>query len=166
VWADFVHPVDELLLPVEGEIELTVQGRTWRPALGEEVFIPAGALHTVRNVGDTTSRWWYGYRTRPPAEARGSGRTRCDPPGGCLPGFAPATRSGTPATTVEPTRPSREAAVPIDIPVEIPLELPGEKPGGSPRRTAAGTARREPAGGAGRMNWPARPSNGNSGRSP
>ena len=69
VWADFVHPVDERLLPVEGEIELTVQGQTWRPALGEEVFIPAGALHTVRNVGGTTSRWWYGYRTRPPADA-------------------------------------------------------------------------------------------------
>ena len=69
VWADFAHPVDERLLPVEGEIELTVQGRTWRPALGEEVFIPAGALHTVRNVGGTTSRWWYGYRTRPPADA-------------------------------------------------------------------------------------------------
>jgi quercetin dioxygenase-like cupin family protein len=64
-WADFVHPVDERLLPVEGEIELTVQGRTWRPALGEEVFIPAGVAHTVRNVGGTTSRWWYGYRTRP-----------------------------------------------------------------------------------------------------
>jgi quercetin dioxygenase-like cupin family protein len=62
VWADFVHPVDELLLPVEGELELTVQGRTWRPALGEAVFIPAGAPHTVRNVGGTTSRWLYGYR--------------------------------------------------------------------------------------------------------
>ena len=52
-------------LPAEGEVELTVQGRTWRPALGEEVFIPAGVAHTVRNVGGTTRRWWYGYRTRP-----------------------------------------------------------------------------------------------------
>lgn len=69
MWADFVHPVDELLLPAEGEIELTVQGRTWRPALGEEVFIPAGVAHTVRNVGGTTICWWYGYRTRPPAGA-------------------------------------------------------------------------------------------------
>ena len=56
VWADFVHPVDERLLPVEGELERTVQGRTGRPALGEEVFIPAGAPHTVRNVGGTTRR--------------------------------------------------------------------------------------------------------------
>ena len=34
VWADFVHPVDERLLPVEGELELTVRGRTWREPAG------------------------------------------------------------------------------------------------------------------------------------
>ncbi len=62
VWADFIHEVDELLMPVEGDIELSLANRTWRPALGEEVFIPAGAAHTVRNVGGATSRWLYGYR--------------------------------------------------------------------------------------------------------
>jgi len=31
---------------------------------GDEVFIPAPALHTVRNVGGTTARWLYGYRER------------------------------------------------------------------------------------------------------
>ena len=81
VWADFVHPVDEWLLPVDGELERTVQGRTWRPALGEEAFVPAGAPHPVRNAGGPTRRWVYGYRTRLPADARRSGRTRCDPPG-------------------------------------------------------------------------------------
>ena len=29
-WADCVHPVDERLLPAEGEIERTVRGRTGR----------------------------------------------------------------------------------------------------------------------------------------
>jgi quercetin dioxygenase-like cupin family protein len=62
VWVDFVHSVDELLMLVEGEIELSLSGRTWRPAPGEEVLIPAGVTHTVRNVGGTTSRWLYGYR--------------------------------------------------------------------------------------------------------
>lgn len=62
IWSDFVHEVDELLMLVEGEIELTVAGRTWRPAAGAEVFIPSGAVHTVRNVGGATSRWLYGYR--------------------------------------------------------------------------------------------------------
>ena len=51
VWADFVHEVDELVTLVEGEIELSFQGQTLRPRIGEEVCIPAGARHTVRNTG-------------------------------------------------------------------------------------------------------------------
>lgn len=61
-WKDFVHPVDELVMLIEGEIELTFQGRTLRPAAGEEILIPAGAAHTVRNVGGVTNRWYYGYK--------------------------------------------------------------------------------------------------------
>ena len=61
-WVDFVHEVDELVVLVAGEIELEVQGKTVRPAVGEEVFIPAHTSHTVRNVGGTTARWLYGYR--------------------------------------------------------------------------------------------------------
>ena len=64
VWADFVHAADELVMPIEGEIELSFAGQTVRPAVGEEVFIPAGAVHTVRNVGPDTSRWYYGYRQK------------------------------------------------------------------------------------------------------
>ncbi len=63
-WRDFVHPVDELVMLIEGEIELSFQGKTLRPAVGEEVLIPANATHTVRNVGGTTSRWYYGYKKR------------------------------------------------------------------------------------------------------
>jgi mannose-6-phosphate isomerase-like protein (cupin superfamily) len=66
VWADFVHAVDELVLPVEGEIEIEMQGRRLRLAVGEEVLIPAGVPHTVRNPGNSQNRWCYGYRqTRP-----------------------------------------------------------------------------------------------------
>ena len=44
VWRDFVHDVDELVMLVEGEIELTFGGRTVRPGVGEEVSIqPAHA---------------------------------------------------------------------------------------------------------------------------
>ena len=64
-WRDFVHPVDELVTLIEGEIELSFGGKTLRPAVGEEVFIPAGVAHTVRNVGGVTNRWFYGYRNRP-----------------------------------------------------------------------------------------------------
>ena len=33
-----------------------------RPAVGEEVLIPAGVLHTVRNIGGTAAQWLYGYK--------------------------------------------------------------------------------------------------------
>ncbi len=62
-WADFVHPVDELVMVVEGALELEMQGRTLRPQVGEEILIPAQALHTVRNVGKRTARWLYGYKS-------------------------------------------------------------------------------------------------------
>ena len=65
VWADFVHDVDELVTLIEGEIELSFQGQTLRPQVGEEVFIPARARHTVRNVGRTPNRWCFGYQQTP-----------------------------------------------------------------------------------------------------
>jgi uncharacterized cupin superfamily protein len=64
VWSDFVHDTDELVMPVEGQIELEVGDQTIRPRIGEEVRIAARTSHTVRNVGGTTARWLYGYRCR------------------------------------------------------------------------------------------------------
>ena len=61
VWEDYVHESDELVLLVEGEVEFEVDGEVRRPPVGEELLIPAGARHTVRNVGGGTSRWLYGY---------------------------------------------------------------------------------------------------------
>ncbi len=63
VWADFVHDTDELVMPVEGGIEMEFGGRVLRPAIGEEVLIPARTSHTVRNTGGVTARWLYGYKT-------------------------------------------------------------------------------------------------------
>ena len=62
VWENYVHPTDELLMIVEGALELEMQGKTLRPAIGEEVPIPAHTSHTVRNIGNTTARWLYGYK--------------------------------------------------------------------------------------------------------
>ncbi len=62
VWEDYVHDADELLMLVEGQIELSFLGKTFCPKIGEEVLIPAGAGHTVRNIGKTTNRWYYGYK--------------------------------------------------------------------------------------------------------
>jgi len=62
VWTDFVHKTDELVILAEGEIELEIEGIAQRPRIGEEVFIPANAFHTVRNVGRMNNVWYYGYR--------------------------------------------------------------------------------------------------------
>lgn len=62
VWADFVHPTDELVMLIDGEIELRFSGQVLRPAVGQEILIPAGEAHTVVNSGRTRNRWYYGYK--------------------------------------------------------------------------------------------------------
>ena len=63
VWADFVHKTDQLVVLAEGEIEIEIEGMSHFPKIGEEQFIPANALHTVRNTGSTYNVWYYGYKT-------------------------------------------------------------------------------------------------------
>lgn len=57
---------------IEGEIELRFAGQTLRPAVGEQVLIPAGEPHTVTNVGASRNRWLYGYRRGGPGKAEDS----------------------------------------------------------------------------------------------
>ena len=64
VWADFVHRMDELVLLAEGEIEIEIEGKSQQPQIGDEVFIPANVIHTVRNIGKTNNVWYYGYKNR------------------------------------------------------------------------------------------------------
>ena len=64
IWEDYVHGVDELLMLAEGEIEVSFLGKTFCPKIGEEILIPAGAGHTVRNIGNTANRWYYGYKNK------------------------------------------------------------------------------------------------------
>jgi cupin 2 domain-containing protein len=61
VWREFVHEVDELVMLIEGEIELSFGGKTFRPKIGQEIRIPKGESHTVANVGAAANRWYYGY---------------------------------------------------------------------------------------------------------
>ena len=64
VWKDFKHETEELVMVVEGEIEIEIEGRLHRPKPGVELVIPAGARHTVRNIGRITARWLYGYKKK------------------------------------------------------------------------------------------------------
>ena len=62
VWAYFVHKTDELVVLAEGEIEIEIEGKSLQPQIGDEVFIPAQAVHTVSNVGNSNNVWFYGYK--------------------------------------------------------------------------------------------------------
>ena len=61
-WEDFTHSVDELVMVIEGKLEVEMQGRIFYPEVGEEIFIQAKVNHSVRNIGGTTSKWLYGYK--------------------------------------------------------------------------------------------------------
>ena len=124
VWADFVHPVDERLLPVEGELELTsrtgpgdlpwgkkcssrpghcIPCATWaaRPAAGGAApggTVPKASAHAAQPAGRTRAR----LRARHPIRNHYHDRRTALPPG--------------------------DATVPGGIPVEIPVEIPGEIP--------------------------------------
>jgi quercetin dioxygenase-like cupin family protein len=53
---------DEVVMTMDGDVEFEIDGNVLRPPVGEELFIPAGVVHSVRNRGKTTSRWLYGYK--------------------------------------------------------------------------------------------------------
>lgn len=60
-WEDFVHDCNELVTVIEGRLEMVVSGKTVTLEPGDEVFIPTGALHSVRNIHHGTTVWLYGY---------------------------------------------------------------------------------------------------------
>ncbi len=60
-WCDFVHKRNELVAVAEGRLEVTLAGARFVAEPGDEVFIPKGALHSVRNVHAAATRWLYGY---------------------------------------------------------------------------------------------------------
>jgi quercetin dioxygenase-like cupin family protein len=61
-WEDFRHATDEGVVVLEGETEFEVAGLVHHPQNGPELLIPAGMIHSARNVGETTARWLYGYK--------------------------------------------------------------------------------------------------------
>jgi hypothetical protein len=42
-------------------MEFEIASKVHHPQVGEELLIPAGAVHSARNIGRTTARWLYGY---------------------------------------------------------------------------------------------------------
>jgi len=60
-WEDFMHDCNEVVAVAEGRLEMEVSGETVTMAPGDEIFIPKGALHSVRNIHDGTTVWLSGY---------------------------------------------------------------------------------------------------------
>jgi quercetin dioxygenase-like cupin family protein len=60
-WENFRHAADELVAVLEGQVESEVAGVVRHPQVGEELLIPAGTIHSPRNIGKTMARWLYGY---------------------------------------------------------------------------------------------------------
>ena len=60
-----MHATNEVVIVLVGEMEFEVNGTVLHPRPGEEVLIPARAVHSARNIGSTTARWLYGYRGTP-----------------------------------------------------------------------------------------------------
>lgn len=60
-WRDDRHDTNELVTVVEGRLEVLLHGERYALEPGDELFIPRGARHTVRNIHAGTTRWLYGY---------------------------------------------------------------------------------------------------------
>lgn len=60
-WNDFVHATNELVTVLDGTLRLTIEGEQLIAQPGDEVFIPKGVCHSVKNIATTTTHWLYGY---------------------------------------------------------------------------------------------------------
>ncbi|MCH8077177.1 MAG: cupin domain-containing protein [SAR324 cluster bacterium] len=70
-WNGFVHATNELVTVVEGALLCTVEidtveinaveKKTIRLEMGDELFIPRDAVHSVKNIHTGTTRWLFGY---------------------------------------------------------------------------------------------------------
>ena len=55
---------DELVVAVNGELEFTIDNKTFIAQCDTEVFIPAKAVHSIKNVGTEVSTIYYGYKQK------------------------------------------------------------------------------------------------------
>ena len=61
MWNDFVHDVNELVMVAEGRLEMSVGDQSFVAEEGDEVFIPKGAVHSLKNISSGITKWLYGY---------------------------------------------------------------------------------------------------------
>ena len=59
--ATFEHDVDALVLLLDGSCVIEFDGGAVRMGAGDQLAIPAGRRHTVRNCGEGPARWLHGF---------------------------------------------------------------------------------------------------------
>ncbi len=55
---------DELVLMEKGTYEFKIGDKTFMQAGEVEAFIPAGAVHSINNLGPNDSKIYYGYKPK------------------------------------------------------------------------------------------------------
>ena len=55
-WSYQAQETDELFMMMSGELELEIGGQSIRPLVGEEIRIPTGIPHMIRNAKGKTVR--------------------------------------------------------------------------------------------------------------
>jgi quercetin dioxygenase-like cupin family protein len=60
-WNDFVHSTNELVTVLEGKLRMTIGKEELTTEPGDEVFIPKGVYHSVKNIHHAMTKWLYGY---------------------------------------------------------------------------------------------------------
>ena len=60
-WNNFIHDCNELVTVVDGRLAMRVAGKHCVVEPGDEVSIPKGTVHSVKNIHSAVTRWLYGY---------------------------------------------------------------------------------------------------------
>ena len=62
------HTFEEAYFILSGEVEATLDGRTYRAAAGDVLWTGVGCVHAFANVGSAPVRWLETFAPQPPAE--------------------------------------------------------------------------------------------------
>ncbi|NRA19392.1 MAG: cupin domain-containing protein [Oceanospirillaceae bacterium] len=60
-WPNFIHSSNELVMVLEGQLKMLVADEAFIANPGDEVFIPSNTYHSLHNIDQGTTKWFYGY---------------------------------------------------------------------------------------------------------
>ena len=60
-WNNFVHRTNELVTVISGQLNLQAERKKFVLNVGDELFIPSGVRHSVKNTSPENTSWLFGY---------------------------------------------------------------------------------------------------------